>query len=99
MSDVRPTNCPYCSEPAIFDERKSVILCEHCDVEYKVTKQGGAKVKKTGIFDDHENRLQALEQRSPVAAAAQPGGNEELDDPEDTEDPKENGGDEEIFPE
>lgn len=96
MSDVRPTDCPYCSKPAIFDERKNIIICEHCDAEYKVTKRGGAKVKKTGLFDDHENRLQALEQRSPIAAAAEPSDNGELDD---TEDPKENDGDDEIFPE
>ena len=66
MADVRPTQCPNCGEPAIFDARTSVIICEKEDAEFKVTKQGGAKVKKTGVLDDHEKRLAALEQKKPT---------------------------------
>lgn len=91
MSKVRPTNCPYCQSPAIFDEEKQIIICEKCDAEYKVTKEGGAKVKKIGVLDDLQNRVSALEAaagRSTAAAEPEP----EDQDQDDKED-------EDIFPE
>lgn len=95
MSKVRPTKCPYCQADAIFDEDKKIIICELCDAEYKVTKEGGAKVKKLGVLDDLQNRVSALE-----AAAGKTTADEspEPTDESDNEDSNETT-DEEIFPE
>lgn len=98
MSKVRPTQCPYCQSPAIFDENNATIICEPCGAEYVITKSGGAKVKKMGVMDDHENRIAALEQ-SRTAPTPEDGL-----DPDPPEDPEETDGDnvdddKEIFPE
>lgn len=97
MAKVRPTTCPYCGSPAIFDSGKEVIICEPCDVEYKIMPQGGAKVKKMGVLDDHEDRISALEK---TRTAPTPADGPDPEDPEDLEGPPDNNDDgKEIFPE
>lgn len=96
MAKVRPTTCPYCGSPAIFDSIKEVIICEPCDAEYKITSQGGAKVKKIGVLDDHEDRISALEKTETAPTPENGQGPEDIEDPEGVAD-NDNG--KEIFPE
>lgn len=92
MSKVRPTNCPYCQSPAVFDEDKQIIICEKCDAEYKVTKEGGAKVKKIGVLDDLQNRVSALEAAAGRSMAADTEPDTHPDDIDENDE-------DEIFPE
>lgn len=50
--------CPSCGLPAIQEGNK--ITCAPCDTIFRITKEG-AKVEKTGMFENHERRLSELE--------------------------------------
>lgn len=89
MPGPKPIACPMCSKPAMLDGK--TINCEHCDAIYTIIKEGGAKVKKVGVWEDHEERLQALE-----SSETAPEEQEELEPSPAPEQPEE---DEEIFPE
>jgi len=55
--------CPSCQQPAIREGND--IICENCDATFKITKTGGAKVKKLGEIEEIKNRLDLIEARFP----------------------------------
>lgn len=87
MAKPKPIICPMCGKPALLDGDK--IACEQCDAIYKITKEGGARVQRTGVFDNHEQRIAVLE--GAQTAPEEPGQTtEQPEDPDADED--------EIFP-
>jgi len=61
MSEEKPKAafCPNCQQPAIREGNE--VICLKCDATFKITKTGGAKVKKIGEIEEIKNRLAALE--------------------------------------
>ncbi|MBW8003338.1 MAG: hypothetical protein FVQ80_15215 [Planctomycetes bacterium] len=59
--NTKITFCPNCQQPAI--RKGSEITCESCDAVFTVTKKDGPRVKEVGPIDDHEKRLQAVEEK------------------------------------
>jgi len=61
--------CPVCGAAALREQvdGKTYVTCETCDVRYDMRPDGPATVAQLGPFEDHERRLQALEERSPKA--------------------------------
>ena len=52
--------CPSCGDPAT-EAGAGKIFCEQCDTEFAVSQTKGAKAVKTGVLDDHNRRLTAIE--------------------------------------
>lgn len=61
MAEEKPkaVTCPNCQGPAI--RAGNEITCEACDATYTITKKDGAKVRKLGPIQDHEERLKKIE--------------------------------------
>lgn len=61
MPEEKPkaVQCPNCQGPAIRTGNE--ITCETCDATFMITKKDGAKVKKLGPIQDHEERLKKIE--------------------------------------
>lgn len=74
--------CPNCQQPAIRIGNE--VTCGICDAIFVITKKNGAKVKKLGPIEDHEQRLKTLESKilpeEPEPAEQQ--GGEDDDEPE-----------------
>ena len=51
--------CPNCQGPATRTGNE--ITCETCDAIFTITKKDGAKIKKLGSIEDHEERLKKIE--------------------------------------
>ena len=51
--------CPNCRQTAIRTGNE--IACEKCDAVFVITEKQGAKVKKLGPIEDHEQRIKRLE--------------------------------------
>lgn len=67
MPETKAISCPNCGKPAM--RTGNDITCESCDAEFVITKKQETQVKGIGRIDDHEKRLQALEQ---LAASKEP---------------------------
>ena len=74
---AKAITCPNCGKPALRSGDE--ITCEYCDAEFVITKKQETQVKQFGKIDDHEKRLQALEQ----SAGKEP----QKSEPEETEEP------------
>jgi len=63
MAEEKPkaVHCPNCQGPATRTGNE--ITCDACDAIFAITKKNGAKVKKLGPFQDHEERLKKIESR------------------------------------
>ena len=77
MSEAKAISCPNCGKPAM--RTGDEITCEHCDAEFVITKKQETQVKGIGRIDDHEKRLQALEQ-SAVSSEQQKTESEETEE-------------------
>ena len=78
MSETKAISCPNCGKPAMRTGNE--ITCESCDAEFVITKKQETQLKGSGKIEDHEKRLQALEQS---AAGKEP----QKVEPEETEEP------------
>ena len=75
--------CPNCQGPATRTGNE--ITCETCDATFTITKKDGAKVKKLGPIQDHEDRLKKIEAKIFVdepEPQEQPAGGDDEPDPE-----------------
>jgi len=70
--------CPNCQQPAIREGNE--ITCEHCDATFKITKTGGAKVKKLGEIEEIKNRLDRLEAQQAVQEPENDQGDKDQDE-------------------
>jgi len=75
--------CPNCLGPAIRTGNE--VACEACDAIFVITKKNGAKVKKLGPIQDHEDRLKKIEAKIFIdepEPEPEPQGGEDDDEPE-----------------
>jgi uncharacterized C2H2 Zn-finger protein len=59
-TDEKLTLCPNCERRAVLNGENEIV-CEKCDTVFKLTKQQGAKVRKTGVLYEIEERLKKCE--------------------------------------
>ena len=69
-------HCPNCGKPA--EKNGNKITCVECDATFTITQDKTARVEKTGVITDLQNRVSALEGNKP----AEPDPAEDLDDQE-----------------
>lgn len=76
--------CPNCQKPATRDGNE--ITCDRCDAIFTITKKDGAKVKKLGPLQDHEERISKIEAsvfaEEPEPEPTEPQGGEDDDEPD-----------------
>lgn len=99
MAEEKPkaVTCPNCQGPAIRSGNE--IACEGCDAIFTITKKDGAKVKKVGQIQDHEDRLKKIEGKlfaEEPEPQDQPGGE---NDDQDQDDEPDQDGDQEVVDE
>ena len=56
--------CPNCGKAA--EKNGNKIICAECDAEFLITQDKTARVEKTGVITDLQNRVSALEGNKPA---------------------------------
>jgi len=102
MAEEKPkaTFCPNCQQPAT--QIGNEITCDACDAIFTITKKNGAKVKKLGPIQDHEERLKKIEAKifieEPESEPQEPQGGDDDDGPEPEPENNKDDQDEDILP-
>lgn len=97
MAEEKPkgVSCPNCQGPAIRTGNE--IACEACDAIFVITKMNGAKVRKLGPIQDHEDRLKKIEAKifidEPELDPQEQQGGEDDNEPEPENDSEDQEGD------